>query len=64
MQTEKIKEVLKAGIAGSVCTHPPVFVYWVKKTKQFQLLSYDELNLTDVLYGSPVKEKVRSQSMF
>lgn len=42
----KIKDFLKGNIASG-CS--PSFVFWVKKTKKFQLLSYEELNLKDVL---------------
>ncbi len=45
-KAEKIKKVLKDDIPSG-CS--PSFVFWVKKTKKFRLLSYEELNLQDVL---------------
>ncbi len=38
--------------------HSPSFKFWVKKKKKFELLSYPELDLHDVLC-LPVKVKVR-----
>ena len=53
-KVEKIKKVLKGDIPSG-CS--PSFVFWVKKTTKFRLLSSEELNLKDVLC-LPTKVKV------
>lgn len=53
-KAEKIKAALQENVPDN-CT--PSFVFWVKKTKKFQLLSYEELDLKDVLC-LPAKVKV------
>ena len=53
-KAQKITSILKGNVPDD-CS--PSFVFWVKKTKKFQLLSYEELGLTDVLC-LPAKVKV------
>ncbi len=53
-KSEKIKSILKGDIPAG-CS--PAFVFWVKKTKKFKLLSYEELDLKNVLC-LPAKEIV------
>ena len=50
----KIKQVLKG---ENLDLHSPSFRFWVKKTKRFEILSYPDLNLHNVLCV-PVKSKV------
>lgn len=50
----RIKQVIRG---EKLEVHSPSFKFWVKKTKKFELLSYPELNLHDVLCLS-VKVKV------
>ena len=53
-KANKIKNIIKGNIPD---TCSPSFVFWVKKSKKFQLLSYEELDLKDVLC-LPAKVKV------
>ena len=45
-KSERIKQVLRG---RKVEVHSSSFIFWVKKNKKFQLLSYPELDLHDVL---------------
>lgn len=54
IRLKKIKQVLKG---ENLNNYSYSFKYWVKKTKKFELLSYPELNLVDVLC-LPIKKKV------
>ena len=55
-KADRIRRILK-GDTPSSCS--PSFVFWVKKRKRFQLLSYEELKIKDVLC-LPAKVKVMS----
>ena len=46
-KADKIKSILKGDVPSTGCS--PSFIFWVKKTKKFELLSYEELDLRDVL---------------
>ena len=53
-KAKRIKEVLRG---EKLEVHSPSFKFWVRKTKKFEVLSYPELDLKDVLC-LPVKVKV------
>ena len=53
-KAERIKQVLRV---EKLDLHSPSFRFWVKKTKRFEILTYPDLNLHDVLCV-PVKCEV------
>lgn len=53
-KAKRIKEVLRG---EKMKMHSSSFKFWVRKTRKFELMSYSELNLKDVLC-LPVKDKV------
>jgi len=55
-KAERIKKIVKGDIPSNCSSS---FVFWVKKKKKFQLLSYEELKIKDVLC-LPAKVKVFS----
>lgn len=58
-KAKTIRQAIRGEQGGGVTAS---FKHWVNKTKQFKLLSYPELDLSDVLC-LPAKVKVSSQTV-
>ena len=59
-KAKTIREAIKGEIGGSVTSS---LKHWVNRSKQFKLLGYPELELTDVLC-LPAKKKVNYMCLY